>query len=134
MGSPGRPRVQDRLGDPLLGEKAVALRGEGRSWSEIGLELGIGRSTARRLTLCQNSEDASRHDTAPGSRQGGSPRAHPFQNDTTKVPERQIEEQPTSEKPLMGDKASEKGDELPESFRLFERLLRRAGVGGQKRA
>ena len=104
--------MEERLGDPLLVVKARTLRAEGLSWTQIAERLGVGRTTARRL--CQNSEDASRHDTAPGSRQGGSPRAHPFQNDTTKVPERQIEEQPTSEKPLMGDKASEKGDELPE--------------------
>ena len=133
MARAGRPRVQDRLGDPLLGDKAEALRGEGRSWSEIGRELGVGRTTARRLALCQNSREASDIKIGAGKGRTDPTDQHPFQNDTTNVPQRPIEEAPAFEEPVSMKEVSEKEEGLPESFRLFEGLLRRADSGGQKR-
>ncbi len=54
----GRAKVSKLIADPGLPAKALQLRSEGRSWSEIAQSLRVGRTTARRL--CQIAQDKDR--------------------------------------------------------------------------
>lgn len=45
----GRARTSRLTRDPELPAKALRLRQEGRSWSQVAQTLGVGRTTARRL-------------------------------------------------------------------------------------
>lgn len=53
----GRPTLIKSKGDPLIVSKAVKLREQGLSWSEIGLKLQISRSSARRLVLLYQKDE-----------------------------------------------------------------------------
>lgn len=53
----GRPNIMETSGDPQIALKAAGMRSQGLSWSQIASNLGIGRTTARRLaSLCQKDE------------------------------------------------------------------------------
>ena len=57
----GRPSVIERNGNPDLANEVIKMRNLGFSWSKIANELGISRTSARRLCqkppkVCQNSE------------------------------------------------------------------------------
>jgi hypothetical protein len=57
----GRPSIMESMGDPELPQKAREMRSQGLSWSEIAINLKIGKTTARRLVnACQKDEGVYR--------------------------------------------------------------------------
>jgi len=98
------------------------------SWSQIGERLNVGRTTARRL--CQNRGSARGGQVVIVSGSGSVPGLIPFRNGASNVPESGPGEtrgddpaQPVRENP-------EDNEALPESFQLFQTLLRRAREQG----
>ncbi len=125
---PGRPRLEDR--DSELPKKARALRRDGLSWGQIGEALKIGRSSARRL--CQNSVEGLGTDIGTEHGPGDRSPSPPFQNGTLTVPEQRGGRQIGP----LGDSAvgslPEGALELPESLRVFAKLLKRAAGEPEK--
>ena len=116
----GRPSLLDRDSDLPL--KASKLRDLGHSWSEIGCELGVSRSSARRLaSLCKKASNSQTEGSADSP-----------------VPNRSVSET-CAEKacdPTVGDK--EGGDVcsmafMPKSFEEFKIILKKADVERPKR-
>ncbi|MHA1962122.1 MAG: hypothetical protein ACW99U_18105 [Candidatus Thorarchaeota archaeon] len=62
-GRPGRPPVTKSQAD--LPSRAVKLRSEGYSWSQISSILKVGRSSIRRVVLAHQNNDMSETDTLP---------------------------------------------------------------------
>lgn len=125
---PGRPALEDR--DPDVRAKARALRARGLSWSQIGEALHIGRTSARRL--CQNStnELLDANGTKRGHR-GLSP-ATQFQNSTTTVPEPETADEGVGSAHDSTNRSREADRGLPESLRLFAKLVRKANEEPEK--
>ena len=132
MARVGRPTIQEQLGDSLLAEKAKAYRASGCSWSEVARRLKVGRSTARRLALCQNAHGGAEGTIAEESGSRTSPGRDAFRNGTSNVPEAPQDERRDPDVPAAQAGVSEEDVVLPESFRLFRMILRRAGEGGLK--
>lgn len=137
----GRPTIEETRGDPLLAEKARALRDAGLSWSQVAERLGVGRTTARRL--CLYSRNRSGTDSAGGDDLSAPNPGRRFRNGSEIVP---IPEHSNHDggagSGLEGSDApgSKDGTELPQetpageaeglpqTFQLFARLLRKASA------
>ena len=111
----GRPSLEETRGDPRLAEKAQALRAMGLSWSQVAERLGVGRTSARRLCLERSRGPGLETEAAPEAEHD--PAGPPFRNRAETVPK-----PPHS---LEGRSWTEL-DAMPETFRLFAKLLRRA--------
>lgn len=74
----GRPTVAEVKGDSNIAARAAEMRDFGLSWSQIASNLGVGRTTARRLVItCQKDKNVwTREDQNPSV-----PKAHPFETD-----------------------------------------------------
>lgn len=120
----------ERTGDPSLPEKARTLREQGLSWSQVATKLGIGRTTARRL--CRSQPAADGGDTGRSSVGEDVPSEPPFQNGAQTVPS-PARETATAAREASGTPSDmEEGGHLPETFRIFASLLRKAAQEGQK--
>ena len=136
-GRGGRPRVEQLMGDPALSVKARALREQGMSWSEVAGSLGVGRTTARRLCLEARESDVGEI-PVKNAQDGASGQAQ-FWNDAKNVQKHtnkacggnqgEADDETTAEDDAAGESDApnpEDEQHLPETFRLFASLLRKA--------
>jgi len=116
----GRPSLLDKDAD--LPSRVAELRNSGRSWSEIASELGVSRSSARRLAnLCQKASNSQIEECADIS---------------------------VSNRPVSETCANKEGDSLisadegkgegimalmPQTIKVFKELLKKADVERSKR-
>ena len=120
----------ERTGDPSLPEKASTLREQGLSWSQIAAKLGIGRTTARRL--CRNQPAAAGGDIDRSSVDEDVSSEPSFQNGAQTVPLPAHEAAAAARGASATPSDMEEGGHLPETFRIFASLLRKAAQEGQK--
>jgi hypothetical protein len=107
----GRPTVAEVRGDPDIASKALEMRDLGLSWSQIASRLGIGRTTARRLSkACQKDEK--------NWLEKGSNRFVPKGFDDNKVNKRGQCIAPSHDDDILG--------KMPKTFRIFSNLLEKA--------
>ncbi len=125
------------MGDSALPTKARALREQGMSWSEVAGILGVARTTARRLCLEAQERDIGEipvknaQDDVSGQAQ--------FWNDAKNVQKHtnkacggnrgEADDGTPAEDDAAGESDrpnSEDEQHLPETFRLFASLLRKA--------
>jgi hypothetical protein len=118
----GRPTVAEVRGDPNIASKAAELRDLGRSWSEIASELGISRSSARRLVnVCQKALNSQ------------------IEEDTgSSVPEIGVSETCTRKEVDSSTSTDERDDGgtmalMPKSLKIFKKLLKKADEERSKR-
>ena len=129
-GRGGRPTVEDRLGDPAVASKALELRNRGFSWAQIARRLNVGRTTARRL--CQKASGGSGVTVRADEGKETIPVDPPFRNGAQSVPNALGAGGHDVFKQDATDEDSEEGVDMPETFRLFSDLLRRAAEGHAK--
>lgn len=129
-GRPGRPTVEEQLGDPGLADKARCLRDQDLSWSQIADRLRVGRSTARRL--CQNSSAATRCEVEGKEGLGHVRPEPPFQNGPEIVSELGHHTSTDATGLPAEGPPSESATGLSESLRIFAELLRKADREGPR--
>lgn len=107
----GRPTVAEVKGDTNLAARASELRDIGLSWSQIASNLGVGRTTARRLTIAYQKEKSrwTREDSNPS------------------VPKAHVSDTPESKGQYIAFSIDDDIlGKLPKTFQMFSVLLEKA--------